>query len=152
MARALGVLVLSLAVALPAAAGQARASFAVSVQVPARASVTALESAGAFYISAEDVARGYKELATRYRVVSTGARGYLLQIAPRIGLARRVGISGLGGDIVLGDTPLEIHRPAAGCVERGCTDEFELALYVELDPATPPGRYPLPVQLAALPL
>ena len=151
MARALGVLVLSLAVALPAA-GQARASFVVSVRVPARASVTALESAVALYISAEDVARGYKELATRYRVISTGARGYLLQIAPRIGLARRVGISGLGGEIVLGDTPIEIHRPAAVCVDRGCTDEFELALYVELDPATPPGRYPLPVQLAALPL
>lgn len=152
MARASGVLVLSLVLSLPAAAGEARASFAVSVRVPARAIVTAGESAGALHISAEDVARGYKEFASRYRVVSTGARGYLLQLAPRIGLARRVGIRGLGGEIVLGAAPLEIHRAATGCVDRGCTDEFEMALYVELDPATPPGRYPLPVQIEALPL
>jgi hypothetical protein len=152
MARALGVLVLSLAAAPPAIAGQSRAGFAVSVRVPARATVTAVESPGALDISARDVERGYKEVATRYRVASTGARGYLLQLAPRIGLARRVEISGLGGEIVLGDTPLEIHRPADGSVEPGCADEFALALRVVLDPAARPGRYPMPVQLAALPL
>jgi hypothetical protein len=152
MARAFGVLVLLFAVSLPAAAGQARASFPVSVRVPARASITAVESAGDVHVSAADIARGYKEFSTRYRVVSTGARGYLLQIAPRIGLARHIEVGGLGGEVVIGDSPVEIHRPAAGRRDAAGADDLVLALRVVLDPEARPGRYPLPLELAALPL
>lgn len=152
MARVLGVLLLSFAAALPAAAGQETARFTVSVRVPARAAVTTVEPAAVLEVSAADVERGYAELAARYRVDSTGTRGYLLQVAPRVGLADRVEISGLGVDVVLADLPIEIYRSAAGCGTRGCTDELALRLRLLLNPAARPGRYPLPVQLDARPL
>jgi hypothetical protein len=152
MLRAIGVLVLSFASALPALAGQSRASFVVSVRILPRAVLPVVEQAGRVELSADDVERGYKQVAVHYRVSGTGPRGYLLQVARRTGLARRIEVDGLGGGLALGDIPLEIHRPAEGCVAAACTDDFALVLHVVLDADARPGSYPLPVQLAALPL
>jgi len=152
MARLAGVLLLSFTAGLPAFAGQSSASFQVSVRVPASATLSVVESAGGVEISAEDVARGYKQVAVRYRVTGTGRRGYLLQVAPRLGVVRRIEIGSSGTATATGDIPLEIHRPADGCLAAGCADEAALILRLVLDPDARPGSYPLPVRLAALPL
>lgn len=152
MARALGVLLLLFVASLPATAGQDRASFKVSVRIPARALLASVGSAGGLEISPVDVAQGYKQVVVRYRVTGTGSRGYLLQIAPRIGLTRHVAVGGLGSEVLIGDSPVEIHRPAAGRLDAAYADDLVLSLRVVLEPEARPGRYPLPLELAALPL
>lgn len=152
MARVAGVLLLSIAAALPAFAGQASASFTVSVRVLPSPTLSVIESASGVEISADDVARGHKQVAVRYRVTGTGLRGYLLQVAPKVGLVRRIEVGGPGTGTATGDIPLEIHRRADGCLAAGCVEEAALVLRLVLDPDARPGSYPLPVRLAALPL
>lgn len=147
MERSVGVLVLALLLAAPALAAESLAGFRVSVNVAPRATLEAVETPSTVEVSAADVARGYLELRARYRVRHNTPRGYLLQFAPRSGLARLVEIRGLDAPLVLQGEPAEVHRLVSN-------REHELALEfrVVLDGSAGPGRYQLPYEITALPL
>lgn len=140
-------LTLALATAVPAMAGQARASFTVSAIVPARVTLTALEQPSELEISAADVERGYAEVAATYRVSHNDRRGYLLSVLPRRGLTREIEVQGLATTLVMGDEPVEVVQPGPPG-----SHELALAFRFALDPAVVPGRYPLPVLVDARPL
>jgi hypothetical protein len=140
-------LILALATAAPAIAGQGRASFTVSVVVPARVTLTALDQPAALEVSAADVERGYAEVAATYRVSHNDRRGYLLSLLPRHGLAREIEVQGLATALVMGDEPVELVQPGPPG-----SHQLALAFRFVLDPAVVPGRYPLPVLVSAQPL
>jgi len=68
----------------------------VSAVVPKRVTLTVLEQPVQLMLSAEDIERGYKDVAARYQVRHNDPNGYLLHLAPRIGLTRHVEVRGLG--------------------------------------------------------
>ena len=140
-------LTLALATAVPAMAGQVRASFTVSVIVPARVTLTALEQPSELEVSAADVERGYAEVATTFRVSHNDRRGYLLSLLPRRGLTRQIEVQGLATTLVMGDEPVEVVQPGPPG-----SHQLALAFRFVLDPAVVPGRYPLPVLVDARPL
>jgi hypothetical protein len=137
-------LMLVLATAAPATAGQARASFTVSVVVPARVTLTALDEPSALEVSAADVERGYTEVAATYRVSHNDRRGYLLSLLPRRGLTREIQVQGLVTALVMGNEPVEVVQPGPPG-----SHQLDLAFRFVLDPALVPGRYPLPVLVRA---
>jgi len=143
---ALGMAV-ALATAIPAMAGQVRASFTVSAVVPVRVTLTALEQPAALEVSAADVERGYAEVAATYRVSHNDRRGYLLSLLPRHGLTREIEVQGLASALVMGDEPVELVQPGPPG-----SHQFALAFRFMLDPTVVPGRYPLPVLVTARPL
>lgn len=140
-------LTLALALAVPAMAGPARASFTVSAVVPARVMLTALDAPSEVAISAADLERGYKDVAATYRVSHNDRRGYLLSLSPRIGVTREVEVQAFDAAFVMREDSVEIVQP-------GPPGSHELALGFRfvLDPAAVPGRYPLPVLVTARPL
>jgi hypothetical protein len=140
-------LILALATAAPVMAGEARASFTVSVVVPARVTLTALDQPAELEVSAADVERGYVEVAGTYRVSHNDRRGYLLSFLPRHGLTREIEVQGLATALVMGDEPVELVQPGPPG-----SHQFALAFRFMLDPAVVPGRYPLPVLVDARPL
>ena len=140
-------LILALATAAPAMAGQGRASFTVSVVVPARVTLTAFDQPSELEVSAADVERGYTEIAATYRVSHNDRRGYLLSLLPRRGLTREIEVQGPATTLVMGDDPVELVQPGP----QG-SYQFALAFRFVLDPAVVPGRYPLPVLVTAQPL
>jgi hypothetical protein len=144
MGRSMAAVALAGLLAAPALAGEARATFRVSVAVPAQVRLEALEQPAQLMLSDADVARGYVDVPARYRVRHNDRRGYLLQLAPRTGLARRVEVRGLGQPVVVADDSVEVHRAPGGWL-----DELDLAFRVVLGPGVRPGTYPLPVHLAA---
>jgi len=148
MLRSLGVALLLATVAGADArseTGQAR--FLVSATVPERVTIEALEQPTRLVISADDVLRGYKEVAARYLVRTNTARGWMLQFSPRIGLARHVEVRGLGGQVVLRDESVEVFRP--GTTGR---ESLSLEYRLVLVPDAQPGTYDLPLQVSAVPL
>jgi hypothetical protein len=140
-------LILALATAAPAMAGQGRASFAVSVVVPARVTLTAFDQPSELEVSAADVERGYAEIAATYRVSHNDRRGYLLSLLPQHGLTREIEVQGLATTLVMGDDPVELVQPGPPG-----SHQLALAFRFVLDPAVVPGRYPLPVLVTARPL
>jgi hypothetical protein len=140
-------LILALATAAPAMAGEARASFAVSVVVPARVTLTAVDQPSELEVTVADVERGYAEFDATYRVSHNDRRGYLLSFLPRQGLTREIEVAGLGNALVMGHEPVEVVQPGPPG-----SHQLALAFRFVLDPAVVPGRYPLPVLVDARPL
>ena len=95
----------------------------------------------------DDIARGYKDVSARYRVSCNDRGGYGLRIAPRSRIAQYVEIYGLGANVVLRDTAIEIAQPRATFVQN-----FTLEFRLVLNPSTAPGTVALPLQLAAVPI
>jgi hypothetical protein len=143
----MGVVALAALLAGPALADQARARFTVSAVVPKRVTLTALEQPAQLTLSVEDIERGYKDVSARYQVRHNDSHGYLLHLAPRIGLTRHIEVRGLAAEVVLGDADLAIRQASAGRLH-----DFELAFRFVLDPAARPGSYALPVHVTAAPL
>ena len=148
MARSFVALVLA-AVAAGAAFGAEtrQAQFIVRVEVPARATLSAVEQPTQLRISAEDVARGFKDVSARYVVESNTAKGSLLQFAPRLGIARQVEVRGLRSPVIVQDETVEVHRPRA-------TEPESITLHYRfvLEPDAMPGSYELPIHVSATPL
>jgi len=143
----MGVVALTVLLAGPVLADQARARFTVSALVPKRVMLTALDQPAELMLSLEDIERGYKDVSTRYQVRHNDPHGYLLHLAPRIGLTRYVEVRGLATEVQLGDADLAIRQASAGRLH-----DFELAFRFVLDPAARPGIYALPVHVTAAPL
>ncbi len=146
MPRCLAAIGLAVLLAAPALADTARARFQVTATVPASAAVSVLGAADRLTVSDDDVAAGYVVVPVRYRVTHNTRDGYLLQIAPRLGLARQIEVRGLGGGIVLQGESVEVFRAGVDQVE-----DLALELRLSLESWVQPGRYPLPVQLFAVP-
>lgn len=147
MWRSMGVVALAVQLSGPVLADQARARFTVSAVVPKRVTLTALEQPAQLMLSLEDIERGYKDVFARYQVRHNDPHGYLLQLAPRVGLTRRIEVRGLATEVQLGDADLAIRQASAGHLH-----DFELAFRFLLDPAARPGSYALPVHVTAAPL
>lgn len=143
MRSSIAALVLAIA-SCPVSAEQGRAQFTVAVTVPVRVLLEVVEQPTELTLSADDVARGYKDVSARYRVRHNDRRGYLLQIAPRMGITSRIEINGLGAEMALRDEVLDVRRP-------GETFEQELGLEFRfvLDAGVHPGTFELPVSVAA---
>ena len=139
-------LALLAAVSLPAAAEKASTRFTVSAFVPQRVSLQPIDSPALFTVSDEDIARGYKELSARYDVRQNTGRGYLLSLTPRLGLAGRVAVLGLGSVIELRDQSVEIYRNRPSGLER-----LVLTFRFVLEATARPGSYALPVHLSVSP-
>lgn len=123
------------------------ASFVVTVEVPARATLQVVEQPALVEISEQDVARGHKDVAARYRVESNAARGWLLRLAPKLGVAQQVEVQGLSAPVVLAGDAVEVYHARA--LEPG---RLSLTYRLVLGPGTPPGSYQLPIHVSAAPL
>jgi len=93
-----------------------------------------LEQPSQLMLSAEDVERGYKDVSARYQVRHNDPNGYLLHLAPRIGLTRQIEVRGLATPVQLGDADLAIRQSSGGRLH-----DFELAFRFVLDPAVRPA-------------
>jgi len=132
--------------AAPAGAAMRSAGFGVSAQVVGRATLQAVDEPPAITLSAEDLARGVKDIDAHYRVHMTRATHYLLTLAPRTGLTQSIRIDGLGVQVLLGNTEVVVSQPAAAGV-----NELRLRFRLALRPGIAPGSYALPVQLSVSP-
>jgi len=148
MARSFVALVLATVAAGAAVGAESRqANFIVTVSVPARATLQAIEQPARLHISAEDVVRGFKDVSARYIVESNTADGWLLRFAPRLGVARQVEVQGLQSQVVVHDDTVEVYRTRAREPER-LTLEYRFVL----EPDAQPGSYELPIHVSATPL
>ena len=148
MLRSLGAfLLLALVAGMGARADDQRATFFVSATVPARVAIEALEQPTQLVISAEDIRRGYKDVSARYVVSQNTERGWMLRLAPRIGITRHIKVSGLSTEVVLHEESVEIYRPATSGRE-----DISLGFQMVLDADATPGTYDVPVHVSAVPL
>lgn len=148
MQRLLAVPIVVAWLAAASAHAEARhASFVVSVNVPARAELRAIDQPALIQVSEQDVTRGYKDVTARYRVESNTPRGWLLRLAPRLGVAQRVEVQGLSAPVVLAGDAVEVYRARALEPER-----LSLTYRLVLGQGTPPGTYQLPIHVSAMPL
>ena len=131
----------------PASAGEAQTRFNVTVTVPVHVTLEVIEEPAALTVTDADIARGYKDVAARYRVRHNDRSGCLLRIAPTVGLTRWVEVRGLGADIVLRDDVVDIHLPGDAFLQ-----SLELEFRFVLDASIQPGSYALPVNIAATPV
>ena len=148
MARWFVALVLATVAASAALGGETRqANFIVTVNVPARATLQAVEQPARLRISAEDVVRGFKDVSARYVVESNTAEGWLLRFAPRLGIATEVEVRGLQSRVVVQGDTVEVYRARAREPER-----LMLEYRFVLEPGAQPGSYDLPIHVSAAPL
>lgn len=122
------------------------ASFNVTARVAARAAIQSLASPTGLAVSSEDLARGQVEVEVAYRATSNDPRGFVLEVAPRRGLADAVVVELSGAQAVLTDTQLEFML--SNCVR--C--ELRIRYRVRLRDGLEPGEYPLPWQVSARPI
>lgn len=127
----------------PVFASVRTASFGVSARVVARTSIESVDEPTSVMLTRADLLQGYKILDAHYRVHTIGTSRYLLNIAPRTGLADWVHIDGLGAPVKLGQTDITVLQQAPANV-----NELRLRLRLELRPGLPAGRYPMPVRLS----
>jgi hypothetical protein len=142
MKRSCGVFVLCAVMPWVAVAGETSSHFTVTAYVPPRASLERIVHPARFAVSARDIARGYLDLAAVYRVSSNDPAGYVVRLAPRIGLTRSIEVSGLATPVVMGDEVVEVSQPSALRPQ-----ELSLNFRLLLDEAAVPGTYDLPVHV-----
>lgn len=139
-----GVVVLLIATTpILAGAGESRTQFSVTATVSPRASVEPLTQPAQLSISQVDVERGYVDVAAAYRVSSNDPSGYMVRLAPRIGLTRSVEVAGLSSPIVMTDQVVEVVQPAARRPQ-----QLDLRFRLVLDDSAVPGTYAMPVQVS----
>lgn len=144
MRRCITALVLSSVMLTTAMAGETRARFAVTAYVVPHASIESYAQPSRFSVSAGDIERGYVDLAAVYRISSNGASGYVVRLAPRVGLTRAIEVSGLSSSVVVHDEVVEVSQPALRRPQ-----DLRLSFRLLLGDAAIPGTYAWPVQLEA---
>jgi hypothetical protein len=127
-------------------ADSAATLFVVSAQVVPRIQLLSEAERRSLSISPADLARGELELELAYRVVSNDPRGFVLEVAPRLGLAELVEVRIEDTRAELTDLPLEFLQR-----ERGVR-ELRVRYRVRLREGLRPGEYPLPWRLSARPI
>ena len=143
-----GWLLLALVAALhfgTARAETASANLLVSAYVAPEASIEAIGTPDAVVLTAEDLALGYKDVSASYLVSSNVARGYMLRFSARTGLARAIEVRGLGAPIEVGVFGAEV--PRFGLTPH--SDRISLQYRLHLTAEARPGKYAMPVAVAA---
>ena len=134
---------LALSAAPGAVAAMRSASFGVSVQVVARTVMEPLDAPETVVLTAEDLARGYREVDARFRVHAQGTHRYLLNMAPRNGLATSIDIEGLGAPVRLDQADITVLQSVQASVS-----ELRLRFRLRLRPGLTAGTYAFPVRLS----
>jgi len=148
MLRSLGaVLLLALVAGENALAETEQANFAVTATVRETVTLAVAAQSRQLAVSGADIRRGYKDVSARYVIESNARRGYLLRLAPRLGLAERIEIAGLSSALVLRDHDVEIYR-APTTHSRNLVLDYRVVLAADVVP----GRYELPIHVVATPL
>lgn len=129
-----------------AQSGSASATFTVSARVAPRAAIQPHPGDERLAVSVADLERGEIELVLAYQATSNDPRGFVLEVAPRLGFADAVVVELAGAQAVLTDTQLEfVQRDCARC-------ELHIRYRVRLREGLAPGEYPLPWQVSARPI
>jgi hypothetical protein len=123
-----------------ARAEMAAANLQVSAQVLPHARLQADTSPVS--ITAADVQRGYLYVSRHYRLQTNAPDRVVLQLNPRVGLTDSIEVEGFRALVRMQDTSLEITQPLAR--------QFTLNYRLWLSAGANPGRYAMPVQLAAI--
>jgi hypothetical protein len=139
----IAALALLAAIPLAAEGGDVHASFAVSVVVPARASLETLAQPTLLSVSEDDVARGYVDVAALYRIRNNDPAGYLVRLAPRTGFTSTIEVSGLASDVVMRDEVVEVTQPASLQPQ-----DLNLQFRLMLQPGATAGVYPMPLHVS----
>jgi hypothetical protein len=146
------LVILALAVALmPMSRGshaeQARAHMKVSATVVDSVGVRSVYQAQTLQITAEDVRRGYVEVAAASRFDIRCTRMCLFEFTPTQGFVKTVRVTGLDAAAELDATGAALlHKPAAPSREVAIGYRFTLA------PDAQPGVYPWPVAVSVMPM
>lgn len=143
MRRCTAALVLLAAMPVVAHAGEARSSLAVSAHVPSKVTLETLSQPAQLTVSEADIARGHVDLAAVYRVTSNDPAGYVVRLAPRVGLTQAVEVSGLASRVVMAEEVVEVSQPAALRPQ-----QLNLGFRLLLDGSAVPGTYEVPVLVA----
>ncbi len=130
-----------------AAADSVRAHFLVGAVVEPRLSIATLSAPERVWVTRADLARGYLDVAARYRIASNDGRGYLLHFDTRTGLTRAIEVVGLAAPLTLGDAGADMHQ-RVGVGER----DYALRYRLHLAPQAQVGSYELPVRVGVRPL
>ena len=115
---------------------------AVSARVGAYVRLAPVQSDGPLTITSADLDRGYLDVTRRYALRTNAPDRVRLQVHPRIGYTTAVDIAGVGATVRLQETSVELW-PATG-------RDVEFVFRLWLVPGLTPGRYPLPVHVAAV--
>jgi hypothetical protein len=127
----------------PVFASVRTAGFGVSARVVARTWIEPIDEPTTVMLTRMDLLQGYKTVDARYRVHTIGTSRYLLNIAPRTGVADAIHIDGLGAPVTLGQADITVLQQAPANVS-----ELRLRLRLELRPGLPAGRYAMPIRLS----
>ena len=133
-----------------AVAGGRQASLLVNVTVVAVARLQVLEQPPMLTIAPEDIRRGYVDVidATALAVRSNSLSGFVLTIHPLAEIFKAMRVRWEGHDVEFGsEGGSTVHRQPGPC-----TAAVRLSYRFLLRPELPPGDYPWPLALSALPL
>lgn len=147
--RAIAIVAGFLAVGRGAAqAGSASGSFQVSATVQARAILTVDSQPAELGVTAEDIRRGYVEVASASRIAvrSNSPNGYLVGFDVT-GPIKQVEVTGLANPAQIGAAGGTIANPYTGTM----TNTAELSYRFVLSADAQPGSYSWPVALSATP-
>ena len=145
--RALTAIVAAALVAGSLQAGSASATIQVSVQVIGRTILT-VQSEPSVTITAEDLARGWVEVAdpTILTVKSNQRAGFRLAFAPTASWVAGGEVAGLSNPVAFGSDGASTSFSYAGVAPR----QLELRWRLHLSPEATAGTFPLPVSVATL--
>lgn len=125
-----------------AAAEQQRSQLRVAALVRPHIALSAVGEPAGLNVSEQDLQRGYVDAQARYIVSTNDRDGFRVRFAPRVGLAAKILISGLGGRIVVVDLEVDVLQAAN-------TEVLDLAFRFKLEPGLAAGTYPWPVSVTA---
>lgn len=148
MLRLLGrCLLLALVAGAGARAETSSARFGVTAIVVEKVTLSLADPDARLHVSAADVRRGYTDVSARYVITSTADRGYVLRLAPRLGLAEKIEVTGLASALVIRDLDVEVFQSLA-VPSRDLVLDYRIVLADSVQP----GDYDWPVHVAATPL
>ncbi|HWI82597.1 hypothetical protein [Ramlibacter sp.] len=136
----------------PAGAAGSQAGMTVSATVLKHVSLKVLSQPSAVVVTAQDVERGYVDVAAPAQVAvkSNSTRGYMLEFANGGDFMRQIVVTGLSSDVQLSPAGGAIAQPAAGTGVTRAT--FQLGFRFLLAASTRPGTYAWPLHLSASPI
>lgn len=136
----------------PAAMATEQAKVTVSATVLKHASLRVLAQPAAVVITAEDIARGYVDVASPAQVAikSNSPRGYMLEFANEGDFMRQILVKGLPSDVQLSPAGGAVMQPYAGTGVTRAT--LELGFRFLLAASARPGTYAWPVHLSVSPI
>lgn len=127
-----------------ASAAGARVMVSATVLKHARLSMT--DQPATLEITAADVARGYVDVADAGQIsIRSNSPRYMLEFAVQDGFFRRIDVTGLGEDVMLGAAGGIASRRAAG---PAVTEVVSMRYRFVLAASMQPGSYPWPMRLS----